>query len=238
MRRVLIVLTAAVLAAGCAAGAERPTPAATAESRSRAEAAEWTAVPAGPLAARHGAVAAWVGGRFVVVGGRSGPPCPPDGECAAPRDPALRDGAILDPATGTWQRITAAPIPVAATGVPPVVAGDRVYLLADAPASFLSYEPANDRWQRLRPPPVAGGLVAAGGEVLAVPTESGQGADAAFDPRAGTWRSLPRDPLGPSFDRSAVWLGDRVLLSAKKLVPNPGADARPRSSDWPPSTPG
>ena len=219
MRRVLLVLAAAVLAAGCA-GTEGP---ATADSVSRAEPAVWTAVPAGPLAARHSAVAAWVGGRFVVVGGRSDSPCPEGAGCAPPREPALRDGAILDPAAGRWRRIAAAPVPVARHGGPPVVAGDRVYLLTDAPAAFLSYDPASDRWQLLPAPPVAGALVAAGDKVLIVSTDSPR--DAVYEPRTGTWRSLPRDPLGPSFDRSAVWLGDRVLLSAKKLVPNPGADA-------------
>ncbi|HZB47713.1 MAG TPA: hypothetical protein VE547_01350 [Mycobacteriales bacterium] len=211
MRRVLMVLTAAVLTAGCGGGADEP--------------ATWTAVPAGPLAPRHSAVAVWVGGRFVVVGGRSGPPCPPGAGCAAPAEPALRDGAILDPAAGTWTRIAAAPVPVAAPGSAPVVVGDRVYLLTGTPAAFLSYDPATDRWQRLRPPPVEGGLVAAGETVLVVPFQSGRGADAAFDPRSGSWRSLPRDPLGPSFDRFAVPLGDRVLLTAKELVPDPGADA-------------
>lgn len=221
MRRTLIVFTAAVLTAGCAGASESPT----ADPPARTGSAAWTAAPTGPLAARHSVVATWVGGRFVVVGGRSGPPCPSNAGCAPPREPALRDGAILDPAAGTWTRIAPAPVPVTGPGFPPVVVGGRVYLLTDAPAAFLSYDPATDRWQRLRPPPVDGALVAAGGTVLVVPTQSGQGADAAFDPRSGRWRRLSRDPLGPSFDRSAARLGDRVLLSAKRLGADPGAPA-------------
>lgn len=214
MRRLLIVLAAVLLAAGCAD--------APARTEAGTSPAVWTAVPAGPLTARHSAVAAWVGGRFVVVGGRSGPACPAGADCAAPREPAFRDGASLDPATGTWTRIAAAPVPVAAPpGPPPAVVGDGVYLSMDN--AFLSYDPASDRWQRLRPPPVTGQLVAAGDRLLLV-TDSGRG-DAAFDPRTGAWRALPRDPLGPSFDRSVVWLGDRALLSAERLVPNPGAAA-------------
>ena len=48
--------------------------------------------------------------------------------------------------------------------------------------------------------------------------------DAVYDPVTNRWDRLPGDPLGPSFDRSAAWLGDRLLLSGSDLVPNPGAD--------------
>lgn len=54
--------------------------------------------------------------------------------------------------------------------------------------------------------------------------EQGRTADQVFSPATGRWSNLPDDPLGPSFDREMVWLGDRLLLTAHHLVDNPGAD--------------
>jgi hypothetical protein len=187
-------------------------------------------VPLGPLSARQDALAAWVAGRFVVFGGWSSSPCPPNASCVEPEEPALRDGASFDPATGSWRPIADAPVPVAGPGV--VVADGRVYVLtpdqnrADSPASFLSYDIGRDIWRKLPRPPVDGALVAADGMVLIIgSTDDQRGAvDAMFDPRKGSWREIPADPLGPSYDREAVWIGDRLLLAAKEFVPNPGSE--------------
>jgi hypothetical protein len=51
--------------------------------------------------------------------------------------------------------------------------------------------------------------------------------DAIFDPASASWLKLPADPLGLSFDREATWIGDRLLLAAKDLVPNPGSEKPP-----------
>lgn len=51
--------------------------------------------------------------------------------------------------------------------------------------------------------------------------------DEVFDTETQRWGRLPDDPLGPSFGRSAAWLGDRLLLTASDLVPDPGADGPP-----------
>jgi hypothetical protein len=48
--------------------------------------------------------------------------------------------------------------------------------------------------------------------------------DAAFDPEVNAWKELPADPLGPSFDREAVAVDGELLLTAKDLVPDPGAE--------------
>lgn len=111
---------------------------------------------------------------------------------------------------------------------------DTLYVLAgdlartDSPSAFLSYSLREDTWSELPLPAgaEAADLVAAGSKLVAVSysDEFEGGIDSAFDPRLGTWTELPDDPLGPSFDRQVAWLGDRLLLTASDLVPQPGAE--------------
>ncbi len=122
-------------------------------------------------------------------------------------------------------------MPISATST--AVIGNLVYLLtwssgeADQPQKFLSYDAVADRWTDLPLPRNRSlTLLAAGKLVVAVngSDENGATADLIFDPTKGFWRQLPHDPLGPSFDREAVWFGDQLLLAAKDLVDNPGAE--------------
>ncbi|GAB3858711.1 hypothetical protein ACFPIJ_19620 [Dactylosporangium cerinum] len=210
MRRSLATLALAVTVAGCTAvDGHAPPPG----DRS------WAAVAAGPLSARHDALGVWDGRRFVVVGGSSGVPCPPQADCAPA--PALTDGAAYDPATGTWQPIPAAPVALG-LGDQLVAAGGRLYALT-RDAAFLGYDGA--AWTTLPSPPGAGQLLDAGGTpvLVAGTDEHGATVDAAFDAANGAWRVLPDDPLGPSFNRMAAWAGDRLLLAAQDLVPDLGA---------------
>jgi hypothetical protein len=217
-----------LLLAGC--GSVEPEQDSGSSGQVSGRSGEWTQLPDAPLSARHEADGVWVDGRFVVMGGWSSPSCPPNADCAPPAESALRDGASFDPATKRWTPIADAPVPVA--GLNGVVAGGRVYLLtpeqerADSPTSFLSYDPGSDTWTKHPLPPTWGALVAAGSAVVAVPEsdENGATTDAAFDIKTNKWQRLPDDPLGPSFDRSAVWTDGGLLLAAKDLVPNPGAD--------------
>jgi len=190
-------------------------------------------VPAGPLSARHEAAGAFLGGRFYVVGGWSNPPCPPNAGCVAPAEPAHRDGATFDPTTGLWQQIASAPTPVG--GVLQMTVADQIiYLLTgdldrdDSPVTFLAYHPDADRWDVLPAPPVDNPqLLAAGSKLVAVGSSDEGGkptTDAVFNPETNRWQRLPDDPLGPSFGRTAAWLGDRLLLTASDLVANPGSD--------------
>ncbi|MFC4045518.1 hypothetical protein ACFO1B_44510 [Dactylosporangium siamense] len=210
MRRSLATLAVAVTVTGCAAVDDHAPPPG---DRS------WAAVAAGPLSPRHDALGVWDGRRFVVVGGSAGVPCPPQADCAP--TPALTDGAAYDPAAGTWQPIPAAPVPLG-PGDQLVAAGGRLYALT-RDAAFLGYDGA--AWTTLPSPPGAGQLLDAGGTpvLVAGTDEHGATVDAAFDAAKGAWRVLPDDPLGPSFNRMAVWAGDRLLLAAEDLVPDPGA---------------
>jgi hypothetical protein len=219
-----------LVTAGCASDAQGPnqTAAATVVGQQFGGVGEWTAVPAAPLSARHEADGVWVAGRFVAFGGRSSQICPPNADCPGPIEPALRDGASFDPATGQWTAIADAPVPL--VGLNSVAAGDRLYLLTgefgrtDSPLTFLSYTLKQDTWTKHPLPPMPGTLVAAGSSVIVVPgSDEGKPAiDAAFDVTNNVWRRLPDDPLGPSSIRSAAWVDGGLLLSARDSEPSSG----------------
>ena len=218
------VAICALLLAGCA-----PLPGAPASSRQVSNGA-WEVVPESPLSPRQGMVAEWVDGRFVLIGGSSEPSCPPSASCVASEVPRLRDGAVLDLESNRWRAIADAPIPLSSSRTAAV--GDSLYLVAVPDQAvqrevFLRYDLDADEWTRLPDAPRStGDLVAAGDRVLAIADtdERGPTRDAVFSPATGRWTDLPDDPLGPSFNRSAAWLGDQLLLTAKRLVKNPGAD--------------
>lgn len=189
----------------------------------------WSSLPDAPLQPRHAAMGAWLAGRSIVLGGWAGKPCPANADCVTSGLP-LRDGAAFDPATGTWHRLPDAPVPLLGTVV---VLGSTLYVLTsdlrlrDAPRTFLSYDADDRLWRRLPLPDAEWvGLVATDREVLAISSsdENRPVRDYAYDPGRRRWRALPDDPLGPSYDRRALWLGDRLLLGAKELVPNPGSE--------------
>ena len=194
----------------------------------------WQRLTASPLRQRHGAVAAWVNGTFVVVGGRDTPPCPPTADCVAPAEPALRDGAAYDPATQTWAPIKDAPGPIELASV--AVVATTMYLWLhrqparpDAEPVLVAYDAAADRWHRPSPPPnpSMGGRLAAAGRALVLFSEShelGEVRDQRYDPETDTWHALPADPLAPAYDRTIVAAGGELVLLAIRLRANPGQD--------------
>jgi hypothetical protein len=194
----------------------------------------WTEVAEPPLSARYAAHAFWLDGRVVVMGGTDARPCPPGADCVLPEEPPLRDGAAMDPATGRWQPIGDAPVPLGwATSA---VVDDTVFLWVGgsgwepgAPPAFLAYDAGRDRWQQL-PLPDAGDewrtLARAGELVVAYQgsQEHGVRPDFVFDPSTRTWTELPRDPLIPSFDRTMVWTDVGLVLLGIENVPQPGME--------------
>ncbi len=140
--------------------------------------------------------------------------CPPDAAL-------LRDGAAWSPADDTWRPLPKAPV-VPGDGSAAVV-DDTLYLLAKG--QLHSYEPVGDRWTTLPAPPDDDGQLFAVGEQLLrlEPTQEGGQvqADHLYDPRTKKWKALPRDPLAPAFDRTAVWTGERIILLGKPVPPPP-----------------
>ena len=212
-------------------------------------AGHWTTVPSAPLSARHDPVSAWVGDRFVVVGGRTEQPCPDTGSCAGPLRAAERDGASFEPSTGKWTAIAEAPTSLSADSPQGtnavVVAGDLYVLVAGTAhdqAAFLRYGPAADRWTRLALPADHSATVVAGkDEVFAVPNGSDGGRvrvqEFAAGQDSGSWHTLPADPLGKADFRQATWFDGRLMLAGPPLATNPGsAGADVRITWWNPDT--
>jgi hypothetical protein len=226
MVRSLVAVCVAVLAlAAIGCGAEEAA----------GPAAGWSQLPASPLSPREYATLHWTGDEVLMVGGSDAPPCPPNASCIEPATPPLADGAAFDPATRAWRTLADAPVPFEWATV--VQVDDVVYFAVpdhgDRPetrAAFLAYDVGRDRWTDLPVPTGSeafeGGLVAAGDLVVFYPTgdEFGEHADWSFDPATGAWTELPDDPLPTSHSRWMKWENGRLVLRAKKAIPNPTGD--------------
>jgi hypothetical protein len=219
----LLVLVVVTLAA---CGSDAP------ETTARSSGA-WERLPPAPLSPRDSTVALTLDGEALFIGGSDADPCPPNASCVLPTVPPLRDGAAFDPGLRRWARIADAPVGLSFAS--PAVVDGAAYLLVpgephrpDAPAAFLRYRRAEDRWTKLAlpPDPRRRGLVATDRQVVAY-AQSDEGGrqdpDLVFDPSSGTWSELPDDPLPRSFGRTMAWSGRELVLFAQELVPQPGS---------------
>ncbi len=188
----------------------------------------WTKIAASPLSPRWEALGGWVDGRYLVLGGQADFLCPPTASCKEPD--RLTDGALYDPATDSWTSI--APMP-GSGATPMVVLGSSVYLLSwhtAAQPALLRYDTLQDVWTAYRLPETTGGQLVATDTALLILSDTdefGDVDDLVFDPETGVFDPLPEDPLGPSYNRTAVWTGDRLLLAAEHLVDSPGSAEPP-----------
>ena len=186
---------------------------------------EWSRLSGSPLAPRSFAGGAWLGGRYFLIGGQLDQPCPPAASCIAPSR-LLRDGASYDPQTSTWNAIADAPVSISGSAV---AVGATLYFTVwtDGAASVYGYDTSADTWARVPSPSAGGGSLVAAGERLvsiAYSDERGVAVDEVYDAATRTWSKLPDDPLGRSFNRGAVWVNDKLLLLAQRLVANPGSE--------------
>ncbi len=219
-------LSAAALAfGGCAAGApEAGVP--------QASASGWTRAADFPWEPRTSPVVVWTDAELIVVGGDAGPPCPPAASCASWGHPS-RQGASFDPARGTWRKIADAPVDIPASpSLPPspvAYAGGSVFVViagADSPV-LLSYDVAADAWRQWDAPErLPATLVGDGDRVLffSGSDEQGELPDMVLDVPSGEWSALPPDPIGPAFDRVLTPTPEGIVLTAKELLDDPGAD--------------
>lgn len=217
-RLAILLTTALLLLAGC--GERGGPPAAPPEG------AGWERLDDLPLSRRTGPVVVWTGTEVLAVGGETGTTCPPTADCAEP-NAAAADGAALDPTTGRWRRIAAAPMPVPAYTRGVVAAG---HLFVRVGRALLDYDIEGDRWQRLpRAVSTWHDLVGDGDRLLLVSGSDEQGVrpDLSYDVPRGRWSRLPEDPIGPAFDRGIVPTGRGLVLLAHELTDSPGAGGRP-----------
>lgn len=217
MRTTAAATVLLLLAAGCGPGTtDHPAGEAPGDPSS------WTRLEDSPLSPRQGPLVAYVGREVVVVGGYAGSPCPPNADCAVPEDAVQRDGAALDPDTGTWRRIADAPRPVPDFASTAVI-GRVLYVVADD--ALLSWDSRTDTWGEWEVPGGdAGWLVADGRRLLVVSgsDENGERPDRVLDARSGDWSTLPADPLSPAFDRFVVSTPAGLVLTAKAIAADGG----------------
>lgn len=180
-------------------------------------------MPPGPLEPRHSAVGAWLGDRWLVVGGASTRRCPPAAGCLPPERRPLRDGATFDPGTGRWQRIGDAPVGFDFATTALVGSVLYVHVPQGRTSTLLGYDVVADRWTRLPPPPGADvTILDTGGRLVSVSGSERSTVHAVFDPVERSWLRLPPDPLGPTSFRDPVWAGDRLLVAAGPYDPSLG----------------
>lgn len=219
---------------------ERPSegrPSAERPSEASQEAGEvavkgWQRAADFPLEPRDGAVVAWTGNEVVVVGGFIGPPCPPNADCVIP-DKFAVDGAAYDPATDVWRDLTEAPIEIGGWAQGAYAAGQLFVTSSryDPDAQrivyrLVSYDVTNDEWRRWRTPPMKGRMPVADGDRIVFASDSdarGEIDDLVLDIATGEWSELPKDPIGPAFDRMLTATPYGLVLTAKELVDDPGA---------------
>jgi len=186
---------------------------------------DWTELAPAPLSPRTDALTAWTGSEALFLGGVTDGVCPPNAACGSPEKAV--DGAAFDPVTQAWRMVAEAPHPVAG-GTQRAVSGDRVYVVDDD--RLMSYDASEDAWSVSPPIPgdtELGGPAALDGGTVAVASgewRAGDQADQVYDPAVRTWADLPRDPLGPAFDRVVTAVPGALVLTGKTLVPDPGAE--------------
>jgi hypothetical protein len=162
------------------------------------------------LAARSGAVSAWTGSEWLVVGGIDGHGTP------------LVSGAAFRPATGRWEAMAPAPFPLG-PGSTAAWTGRELVVLSGAGTTpgAAGYDPADNRWQRLSAPPgtaTIGSAVSAGDGVAVLRTGAGvrpggaRGVAAeAYHLTGDRWSALGAPGVTAGLDVTLEWAGHTLV---------------------------
>jgi hypothetical protein len=164
------------------------------------EAERWRPVPRSPLHWRSGHVTLAAGRRVIVWGGAS-------------NAGHHRDGAVLE--GNRWRRMAEAPIH--GFQRPAVWTGREMIVAAGA-----AYDPATDRWRRIRPAPFQARAAVWTGRRMLI---AGAREAAAYEPETNRWRILAPPPIDTPV---AVWTGRRMLV----FDGNDGAAYDPGRDRW------
>jgi hypothetical protein len=214
----------------------------------------WRTIADPPLEGH--ATGVWTGTEAILVSG--GPPLStPDAEGGPPA------AAAFDPATDTWRTLATPPAELAPHGIATVWTGTHVVAVQrgtafpDEPDTTTVgvYDPATDTWTS--GPSTDGvepsAVVWTGTEAIVVGTaDTDPSTDVedevlvrAFDPAAGTWRSIPWGLSGGSRVGMAVaWTGDRLFVGGGMTFAGQEEDRSreaalldPVTGTWTPATP-
>jgi hypothetical protein len=203
-----------------------------------------TPIPPAPIAPRHMAAGVWTGTELIVC-------------CGIPvgRDDAYRvdDAAAFDPARNTWRMVSAPPARLMAGG--PVTGrwteatwtGSEMVVVATewSGDAVAAYDPQEDRWRPIDPPPSHAGRVSdvawTGEELLLWARTTYPGAldgGLRLDPASGIWSEMPRLPGGYEISwGSMAWTGDEVVVWGPAVGDDTdatGASWRPGDDTWRP----
>lgn len=242
VRTVLAVLAAIAVLAGCGSGT-RPV---AEESPWKSLSSGWSSL-APPPVARASGVSVWTGRELFHWGGNT--------DC----DRTIHaDGALFDPAAGTWRRMPAGPLGGRSlagatwTGKEVFVWGGWTFGSAGAGSTGWGggalFDPATGKWRVLPPAPLSPRMPAAvvwtGSEVLVWgsddrPAAPQQREGAAYDPKLGTWRLLPRAPLGLN-EAQGLWTGQELVVFGALLDGDNWSDTKhaqgiaydPEANSW------
>ncbi len=191
----------------------------------------WTTTAPPPLTPRWGSLTAWLDGRFYLLGGWDGGPCPPGSACDMPA-PTLRDGAAYDPAADSWTMVAEAPVPIGRGFAEVVAFQGAIYVQSSIDdGSFWLYHPDVDAWQELARPPSYGRLVATP-SLLAINTYDGDPAHYAYRPGDDSWIPLPEGPIDSCNAWSSQAAGERLLVVGRCGTELRTSFFDPESSEW------
>lgn len=179
-------------------------------------------------------MSAWTGSKWIVWGGLN-----------VPNTGNYGDGAIFDPALGTWQTMSSVNAPSARREFQTAWTGSKMILWGGVGGSGNGklYDPATDKWTTMSSVGapsdryrfagiwtgsefiVWGGLVSAGLNDGAI-----------YNPATDTWRPMSDSPLDVRYDHSAVWTGTEMIIQggAGNGYYDDGARYNPATDTWTP----
>lgn len=205
----------------------------------------WQSLPEGPLSPRIDvATLTTDDGRVVVWGGTS----PREQDPGPPFGPVLVDGAVFDPATGSWTAIPDAPLEVQRHGWDVRLAGDELAVVADGNGSAMQaaiYDLQAQQWQLLDPPPLdtrMAEVFAWDGQRLVLwggrtGIDTFYRGGAIYDTSSQTWTEMADPPLDTRVGVAWVWTDQQLIVwggeaALESEVFDDGAIYDPASDTW------
>lgn len=164
----------------------------------------------------------------------------------------LGDGAILDPALGTWQKMSSINAPSARREFQTAWTGTKMIIWGGYSSTGHGdgrlYDPATDTWTTMSAIGAAGPrqrysgiwtgaeFIVWGGGGAGGNFGSGRNDGAIYNPATDTWRSMAPSPLAGRLDHCAVWTGTEMIIQGGRGAEdfNDGARYNPATDVWTP----
>ncbi len=180
-------------------------------------------------------VSAWTGSKWIIWGGLN-----------VANTVNLNDGAVFDPALGTWQTMSSVNAPSGRREFQTAWTGSNFLVWGGWNGSYLSdgklYDPATDTWTSMAAGPQGRTRftgIWTGTEFIIWGGNSGSGElnnGAIYNPASNTWRGMAASPLAGRLDHSAVWTGTEMIIQggSGNAYYDDGARYNPATDTWTP----